>query len=303
VQTLPDRPSTPAPEATFEQLLQHPEVAVAINRVLGTYGFRQDLEDGRHTVLLMALEWKGERPTTLRGTKALCIVLAHRHGASTYRRLKRREKRGHAGLTDREDEHFVLGDTRFDVLDVKKLVEMLRASVPEHTVEAFEDIAVGTAQTEIAADRGVPHRKVRKDIEEGRKKFQKAVLLSGLGVLLAAGAMVLLYMHGRVTPGEEAHPTPSAPPSQVLVQEEPAVTPKKEQAAKLRQQASSACAARHWQECSDELDLAYALDPDGEMLPGTKQVRDQADHGMAAKVNPGAMPSTPPAPKPTPKQK
>jgi len=100
-------------EAPFEQLLHHPEVVAAVRRVLGKYGFReQDLGDGLHTVVVMALEWDGERPTTLRGTKALSIVLAHRHGASVYRQAKRREKRGHAGLTDQADEHFALGSAR-----------------------------------------------------------------------------------------------------------------------------------------------------------------------------------------------
>lgn len=52
------------------------------------------------------------------------------------------------------------------------------------------------------------------------------------------------------------------------------------------EQAQSACAAKHWPPCSEPLDLAYALDPDGENLPETQRVRDQADTGMMAKPHP-----------------
>jgi len=179
---------------------------------------------------------------------------------------------------------------------VKKLLEVLAKSVPEHTVEAFDDVAAGTAQKEIAADRGVPYKKVRGDLEDGRKRFRNAVVLSGMGALLVAGAAWLLYARGSVTPNQEAHPTPSAPPSQVLVREDPALTQKKARAAELRQHAADLCAEQKWQQCSDALDLAYSLDQDGETTPGTKTLRDQADQGMMAKPIPGGKP-------PMPKQK
>jgi hypothetical protein len=45
------------------------------------------------------------------------------------------------------------------------------------------------------------------------------------------------------------------------------------------EQAKSVCAAKHWPPCGEALDLAYALDPDGENLPETQRVRDQAIPG------------------------
>jgi hypothetical protein len=217
-----------------------------------------------------------------------------------YRDAKRWQKKGHAGLTDQADESLALGDTRFDVVDLKKLLEVLGKVVPGHMVETFDDVAVGTPQQEIAAERGVPYKKVRVEIEKGRKNYRNALVAAGMTTLLAVGAW-LLYTHGNVGPDQQALPTPSAPPTQVLAQEDPAVTQKKEQAAKLRQQAADACAAGKWLDCSDALDHALALDPAGNTTPTVQGLRNQADDGLMAKPHPGGMPPHGPAPKPTPK--
>jgi hypothetical protein len=168
-------------------------------------------------------------------------------------------------------------------------------------VEAFEDVAEGTAQTEIAERRGVSHKKVRSDIEKGRAKFRYAIAAAGLGTLLAAGAVWLLYVRTNVTPNEEAHPTPSAAPTQVLVGEDPAVTQKKEQAAQLRQQAAALCRSEKWAACGHVLDRAYALDPDGESDPAVAAMRDAVDQSMVGKAV--GTPSQTPAPKPVQKGK
>ena len=296
-------PSTPPPPPaalTFEQLLHQPPVIAAINRVLPKYGVReQDLEDGRQEVFRMALSAKGSRPTTLEGTKAFCIVLAHRHGVSLLRRAKQRAEAGYVGPTNLEDEAIAMDDARWDVLDRKKLMAQLEKSVPGHTLEAFEDVAEGTSQTEIAERRGVSHKKVRTDIEKGRAKFRYAIAAAGLGTLLAAGAW-LLYVRLNVTPNEEAHPTPSAAPTQVLVEEDPAVTKKKAQAAQLRQQAAGLCQSAKWTACGEALDRAFALDPDGESDPAVAALRDAVDQSMVGKLAPGGKPSQTPAPKPVP---
>jgi DNA-directed RNA polymerase specialized sigma24 family protein len=292
-------PSTPPPAALpFEQLLLHPSVIAAIHRVLRKYGVReQNLEDGRQEVLTMALAAKGPRPTTLEGTKAFCIVLAHRHAVSELRRNKLRADAGYVGPTHQEDEAIAVFDQRWDILDRKKLTALLKEAVPGHTVEAFEDVAEGTSQTEIAERRGVSHKKVRSDLEKGRTKIRAAIVAAGLGTLLAAGAAWLLYLRANVTPNEEAHPTPSAAPTQVLVEEDPALTKRKAQAAQLREQAAGLCKERHWKDCGDALDKAYALDPAGESDPAVVALRDLVDSSMVGKAVP------PPTPKPAPKQK
>jgi DNA-directed RNA polymerase specialized sigma24 family protein len=285
----------------FEQLLHQPPVIAAINRVLRKYGVReQDLEDGRQEVFSMALSAKGPRPTTLEGTKAFCIVLAHRHGVSLLRRAKQRAEAGYVGPTHLEDEAIAMDDARWDVLDRKKLIAQLEKSVPGHVVEAFEDMAEGTSQTEIAERRGGSHKKVRTDIEKGRAKFRYAIAAAGLGTLLAAGAVWLLYVRTNVTPNEEAHPTPSAAPTQVLVEEDPAVTKKKAQAAQLRQQAAALCQSAKWTACGEALDRAFALDPDGESDPAVAAMRDAVDQSMVGKLAPGGKPSQKPVPKPVP---
>jgi DNA-directed RNA polymerase specialized sigma24 family protein len=293
-------PSTPL---TFEQLLHQPPVIAAIHRVLPKYGVRvQDLEDGRQEVFRMALCAKGDRPTTLEGTKAFCIVLAHRHGVSLLRRTKKRAEAGYVGPTDLEDEAIAVSDARWDILDRKKLLAELTRSVPGHIVEAFEDVAEGIPQTEIAERLGVSHKKVRSDLEKGRFKYRNAIAGAGLGVLLAAGAGWLLYVRSSATPTEEAHPTPSAAPTQVLAQDDP-LAKKKEQAAQLRQQAADLCKNRKFKDCSDTLDRAYALDPEGENDPAVAAVREVADQAMVGKLAPGGKPSQTPAPKPVPTEK
>ncbi|MGD0529871.1 MAG: hypothetical protein ABSE49_32345 [Polyangiaceae bacterium] len=295
-------PSSPgSPALTFEQLLHTPPVIAALDRVLPKYGFRgQDLDDGRQEVFTMALAAKGDRPTTQDGTVAFCIVLAHRLGVSTLIKNRKRAEAGFAGTTDREDAAIAMTHERWDVLDRKKLLEVLHRSVPGHVVEAFEDIAEGTAQTEIAARRGVSHKKVRSEVEKGRFKLRHAIIAAGMGTLLAAGAAVLLYIRSNATPTEEAHPTPSAPPTQMLVEEDP-LAKKKAQAAELRRQAAELCKARRWVECGQALDGALALDPDGEDDPAVGAMRDAVDRAMSAKlapVQPTPKPSAKPAPTP-----
>jgi DNA-directed RNA polymerase specialized sigma24 family protein len=280
---------------TFEDFLHHPEVVAAIHRVLRKYGIQeQDLEDGRQEVWKKALEWKGERPTTLEGTKAFCIVVAHRHGAGEYRKKKRREKRGDAGATDLADEHIdrlIPEDVQFDRMDRQKLIALLHETVPAHEIEFFEEVAAGTPQTELA-ERAGGYRKVRKSLEKGRARFRNAVLVAGMGTLLVAGGW-FLYLRGKPSSNEEAHPTPSASASQVLVQQQPpdksAPTPQQDQAAELRRQAREHCAAKRWQECLDTYDKAQTLDPTGGTRDDTK-LYDEAEHELMAKRIPGIAP-------------
>jgi DNA-directed RNA polymerase specialized sigma24 family protein len=272
-------------------------VIAAINRVLPKYGVReQDLEDGRQEVFRRALAAKGERPTTQDGTMAFCIVLAHRLGVSLLRKNKKRAEAGYVGPTDLEDEAVAVFEARWDVLDQKKLLAELARSVPGHVLEKFEDIAAGTAQTEIAARLGVSHKKVRSDVEKGRTRFRYAIAAAGLGTLLAAGAAWLVYVRVNLTPNEEAQPTPSTAPTQVLAQEDPAVTKKKE-AARLRQQAAGSCQSQKWLACGEALDRAYALDPAGESDPAVVALRETVDDAMVGKPAPGARPSQTPVPK------
>jgi DNA-directed RNA polymerase specialized sigma24 family protein len=269
---------------SFEDLLHHPETLAAIERVLRRYGFTQDLEDGRQTVLVKALAWKGHRPTTLTGTRAFCMVVAQRYGAGEYRRKKRREATGDAGPTDLADENVAPVDTEFDRIDLQRLLAVLDATVPDDVREMFRDVAAGTAQRDIASERGIPYAKVRADLEKGRFKLRHAIAVAGLGGLLVTGVW-LLFLRTPAPPKEEAHPTPSAPPSQVLVQETPGPAPK-EQAAALRAEASTFCAAQDWQRCVDKLDLAKDLDPEGDGVPQVHAMREKAERENEAKTIP-----------------
>ena len=139
---------------------------------------------------------------------------------------------------------------------------------------------------------------MRSDVEKGRFKLRHAIIAAGMGTLLAAGAAVLLYIRSNATPTEEAHPAPSAPPTQMLVEEDP-LARKKAQAAELRHQAAELCKGRHWVECGDALDGALALDPDGETDPAVIALRDAVDSSdvrQPAPVQPAPKPSAKPAP-------
>jgi hypothetical protein len=103
--------------------------------------------------------------------------------------------------------------------------------------------------------------------------------------LIVAGGWLVFFRAPAPVPKEEAHPTPSAPPSQVLVEETPGPTPK-EQAAALRTEASADCAAQDWGRCLDKLDLALALDPEGDHVPEVHKMHEKAERESPAKPVP-----------------
>jgi hypothetical protein len=49
----------------------------------------------------------------------------------------------------------------------------------------------------------------------------------------------------------------------------------KRRAAALRQEAFTACNGQDWKNCSERLDRAAAIDPEGEQLPEVKERRHQ----------------------------
>jgi DNA-directed RNA polymerase specialized sigma24 family protein len=307
-----DVPASRPPPGSFEALLHHADAVAAIERTLRKYGLRDEaLEDGRQDVLADALEWKGDRPTTLVGVVCLCTVIAHRTGVDALRRKKTGEKHGYAGTTDVTEEHAIPVGTRFDQLDVKRALELLMKVVPAHEMETFAAIAAGVKQSTIGERDGVPARQVRKGLEFSRLRAHKALIAAGFGALLVAG-MVILYVKQDLHPELQALPSPSASASVELAHGAPhpassaamdagaRVSPEDAlAAAEWRRKAFEEVDAGRWGFAATDFEEAAKLDPAGEKLPGVEATHEQAEREAEAKVAPHAPPPSKPVPAPS----
>ena len=93
-----------------------------------------------------------------------------------------------------------------------------------------------------------------------------------------------LFLRGTPAPEDQARPTPSVAPSEVLVQQDPDA-PKKQEAAMLRQKADTQCGAGQWHDCEVTLDSAQTLDPAGE-TGHVRELRGEIAREMMAKPIP-----------------
>jgi hypothetical protein len=270
------------PRDPFDEFLHDTEVVAAIGNALRKYGQRdQDLEDGRQTVWKKALEWKAKVkaedpemvPTTLQGTKAVCIVIAHRHGASEYRRKKRDEKRIDASQTDAADQVAIPIDERFDVIDRKRLIELLDKTVPDHQRELFEDLAADVPQPTMAEERNVSHDRVRKQIEKGRSRYRKAISAKNMAILLASGAIGIWIAAGVGGGVGKGRPEPAG--SQEVEEPEKKLTGK-ELATDLRRTAFERCEKKQWRECLVAFDDAEDIDPEGDQAEEVRAMHEKA---------------------------
>lgn len=275
------------PTDPFDRFLYDDEVERAIERVLQKYGMRgADLEDGRQEVQKRALEWKTkvqasrpeEVPTTLQGTKAVCIVIAHRHGASEYRKKKRDERRLDKSKADALDEIAIRSSERFDVVDQKRLIELLREVVPDHQQELFEDLAADVPQPAMAEERGVTHKHVRKQIEKGRFTFRTAITGKRMAILLVSGAVtvwIAANLGGGVGAGYHGpeEPEPVWPADAAVSPVNPAE--------EARHRGFVLCDEEKWRECLDAFDEAERLDPGAEQVERVRATHERARQEVA----------------------
>ena len=108
-----------------------------------------------------------------------------------------------------------------------------------------------------------------------RRERQRPVVLWIAAVATAAVAGGALYVALHQPPTPEATPEPP-PPSPSNPTPRPTSAPDLVAAAELRRQAAAACDAKQWSVCLAKLDLARAVDPDGDDAPAVKPLRERA---------------------------
>jgi hypothetical protein len=125
-----------------------------------------------------------------------------------------------------------------------------------------------------------------------RPRTSMVLLFAAIAAAAAGGATYVTLHHGAPSPSPpapEPHPEPSPSPSFVPPQ------PDLVAAADWRNKAIGACDARKWEECLADLDIARAIDPDGDDTPAVKATRDRAIQGIVGKP-PKPTPDKPPVP-------
>jgi DNA-directed RNA polymerase specialized sigma24 family protein len=143
----------------------------------------------------------------------------------------------------------------------------------------FERFVMGEeTHAEIAADPRVTADHVRHEVSRIRQSL-RAFALAGIALFISALALRAWnpFRHPTggtiaktVTPAPQPLPAPTAPKAP------PAPPP---EAVALRERAQQECSAGHWNECSTDLDRAFALDPQGES-PETRSLRNRASHEL-----------------------
>jgi len=122
-----------------------------------------------------------------------------------------------------------------------------------------------------------------------RRPRTAMVLLFAAIAAAAAGAAYVTLRPGEPSPRPPS-PQPSPEPSPA-----PSFDPQPDlvAAADWRKKAIGACDTQKWEECLADLDIARAIDPDGDETPLVKATRDRAIKGILAKP---PKPDKPPVP-------
>ena len=114
-----------------------------------------------------------------------------------------------------------------------------------------------------------------------RRKRPVTLWLAAAAVVAAGGAVAL-----HVTLREHPTPAPPAPSTREAASAPPVDTfapPDLVAAADWRSKAVAACDARQWEQCLADLDIARAIDPDGDDTPLVKSTRQRAIDGVLRK--------------------
>jgi DNA-directed RNA polymerase specialized sigma24 family protein len=274
------------PDRDDDEPLAHPHderVLAVIRAVLRENRWpAHKLEDGIADVEVLA--WDSEpHPTTVGGWKALCRKIA-KDMAIDRTRSEVTGGKGSEQSTDRADEHEgPHGGAAIEAaIDRRKAIDKVASLIKDEKERAvFVQTALGSSQKETAQSLGMKPREVSRHVNSMRKRFTQVLAPVGLLAVLAVGAYVLF--HDTVGPDERAHnqgpsPSSSAPPGpspEQVAQEERA------KAEELRKLAEADCEARHWAKCSQDLDDALKLDPQGDAARRVQRLYGKAARGEA----------------------
>jgi DNA-directed RNA polymerase specialized sigma24 family protein len=283
--------------ADTDALLHHPEVVRVIRAIVLEFGIRdQDAEDGIADVQMRALETTEprDRPTDVRGWKALVRKVAYNVGREIVGRLCRRGK-VNAGPTDGADEHATKSERSIlephERAAIRAIVEdVLRAQAGgKHTGVMLAGMMTGAPPREMAQEAGIPSSQMRKQSSAFREMMRSRLVQAGVSIalitLLSMGS-VKGYEHHQQVQARESFDSNAAPPREWhrSVEWVPLHTlPPAEKAAALREMAIDECGRKLWEQCASDLDMARAWDPSGEALPEVRELRKTLNRMFEAK--------------------
>lgn len=157
------------------------------------------------------------------------------------------------------------------------LADLLSGALDEGPSSAPTSAVVAIAQPQ---HRPEPSRR--------RRPRTSLVLLLAATATVAAGATYVAMRREPPAPAPSSPPTPEPVPTPAPTV---SVVPDLIAAADWRSKAVAACDARDFQTCLADLDIARALDPDGDDTPLVKRTRDRAIKGVLDR--PSLKPRTP----------
>jgi hypothetical protein len=158
----------------------------------------------------------------------------------------------------------------------------LGAAAPTATEEPPTSAVVAIAQPQQPPVLARPPRR--------RPRTGMVLLFAAIAAAAAGGALYVTLRHGAPSPAPPSpEPPPEPSPSPSFVPPPPDLMA----AADWRRKAIGACDAQEWKECLADLDIARAIDPDGDDAPLVKSTRAKAIKGILGKP---PVPDKPPVP-------
>jgi hypothetical protein len=284
--------------ADTDALLHHHEVVRVIRAIMLEFGIRapEDVKDGIADVQTRALEVTppGERPTDIRGWKALVRKVAYNVGREIVDRLCRRGKLN-AGPTGKTDAHGAKSARSIlephERATIRAIVEdVLREQAAGQLTDVLlAGMMTGAPPREMAQDAGIPSSQMRKKSSAFRDMMRNRFVRAGLSVaaiaLLSMGG-VEAYEHHQQVQLQESFDANCAPLREWhrSVEWLPLYTlPPADKAEVLRARAIDECGRKDWWPCAKDLDAAKAWDPSGEQLPEVRALRRTLDGMFEAK--------------------
>jgi hypothetical protein len=269
-----------------DALLNHPEVVRVIRAIMIQFRIpEQDMGDAIGDVQTRAIETTPpeKRPKEVPGWKALTRKVAYNVGREKVDELCRRGKYN-KGPTDGADDHANSLSMLLEPHEramIRDIVEQAirEAAAGKDTGAILGDMMTGTPPREMAKDAGIPSSQMRKKTSKLRELMRNRFVQAGIGVAafaLLAGGGVAAWDYQQQVELQESFDANCAPPRKWLrsVEWTPLLDlPPEDKAANLRDLAAGECAAKHWEECADDLDTAAAWDPSGEKLPEVQAMR------------------------------
>ena len=279
-----------------DALLHHPEVVRVIRAIMLVFRLpEQNRGDDIADVQERALKTTppGERPTDIPGWKALVRKVAYNVGREKVKELCRHGKYN-KGATDGADDHAKASLSILEPHERAKIREIVEEVLREeaggkHTGAMLGDMMTGAPPRETAKDAGIPSSQMRKKTSALRELMRNRFVQAGIGVatLLAVfGGGFAGYDYYEQVQLDQSFDATCAPPRtwHRSVEWLPLYDlPPADKAAALRDKATGECAAKDWEGCQRDLDMAAVWDPSGEKLPDVKAMRQTLDGMFSAK--------------------